>query len=526
MQAHGKIVRLALGCQAQEVGFVIRHEPGRGRANGWGHTDAGRIADRAVFEPDGEPVASRTGSADHDSIAGFELSGFFAGGHEEAARDRDHRERSEGDERDDGGSVVAVLDPENGTIDDDGLAQIRVVRRGRESHQFGIFQISAVPVDAAHGGGATPSGPLGRAGKRDGGRTSEHGQSDLFFISVMIQIRGEHGPDAADGLVPPRRGGLEFEFRDEEREAVPADFEWLARHEWLVSRQASRYFHRTPGCRDDLLQECRIALLRARKMYDGNRKVPSAAYASRVLSRAAQKFVITETRCGFGGQILLRTSDAPRVTSSSDGGDSTPPIESVADDYRPPLHRTEYQWAKIFHCLSETQQEVVRLRVFKRLSNREVGELLGFRESREFPLAAGPPAPPREPARRRTPVMRMTVTLFRALAGLAASGAALGDHLFEAREFCAFGGGCEAVPASDYARALAVPLSAIRLGGSAMMLGLSLFPGPRGGRVLAVLGIADPDGRIRDIADRLRSDLSLRLVWVASALCPAIDGKS
>ncbi len=158
---------------------------------------------------------------------------------------------------------------------------------------------------------------------------------------------------------------------------------WLARHEWLVFRQASRYFHRTPGCRDDLLQECRIALLRARKMYDGNRKVPFAAYASRVLSRAAQKFVITETRCGFGGQILCRPYDAPRIaTAAPDSGGSTPLIELIADDYRPPLHWTENQWAKVFRCLTATQQEVVRLRVFKRLTNREVGELLGFRESR------------------------------------------------------------------------------------------------------------------------------------------------
>jgi DNA-directed RNA polymerase specialized sigma subunit len=81
------------------------------------------------------------------------------------------------------------------------------------------------------------------------------------------------------------------------RSDLPADSDdislgWLGRYEWLVVREASRYFQRLPSCRDDLLQECRIALLRASELYDDTRGVPFIAYASRVISRAAQKFVI------------------------------------------------------------------------------------------------------------------------------------------------------------------------------------------------------------------------------------------
>ena len=159
--------------------------------------------------------------------------------------------------------------------------------------------------------------------------------------------------------------------------------DWLGRYEWLVVREASRYFQRMPACRDDLLQECRIALLRAAEMYDGTRSVPFVAYAARVLSRAAQKFVLSESRRGFGGLYLGRPHPLPRMAAvSPDSGGVKSQLELIADEYRAPLHWSEQQWSKVFRCLSDTQQEVLRLRLFKHLSNREVGELMGFRESR------------------------------------------------------------------------------------------------------------------------------------------------
>ncbi len=116
--------------------------------------------------------------------------------------------------------------------------------------------------------------------------------------------------------------------------------------------------------------------------------------------------------------------------------------------------------------------------------------------------------------------MRMTLTLFRALAalGLAASAAALGDDLFESREFCAFGGGCEAVAASDYARPLGIPLAAVGLLGFALMLGFSLSPGPHGLRLLTPLAAAAGLAGIALIA------IQVLLIGRTCTLCLVADG--
>jgi RNA polymerase sigma factor (sigma-70 family) len=158
---------------------------------------------------------------------------------------------------------------------------------------------------------------------------------------------------------------------------------WLSEYEWLVVREASRFFNSFPACRDDLLQECRIALLRAGEMYDSERGTPFIPYAARVISRAAQKFVIQESRRGFSGVLPSRPYTAPKVMSvAPDSGGTKPQIELIADDYKFPIHWTANHWSRVFRCLSDSQLMVLRLRLFKDLSNREVGELMGFRESR------------------------------------------------------------------------------------------------------------------------------------------------
>lgn len=158
---------------------------------------------------------------------------------------------------------------------------------------------------------------------------------------------------------------------------------WLGRYEWLVVREASLFFGNFPACRDDLLQECRIALLRAGELYDRERGTPFLPYAARIISRAAQKFVSHETRRGFSGLRATPPFAAPKVVSiapDSDGG--KPRIELVADEVQNHTHWPDNHWLRVLRCLSDAQQQVVRLRIFKRLSNREVGEILGFRESR------------------------------------------------------------------------------------------------------------------------------------------------
>ena len=158
---------------------------------------------------------------------------------------------------------------------------------------------------------------------------------------------------------------------------------WLSQYEWLVVREASRFFGGYLSCRDDLLQECRIALLRASELFDEARGIPFGAYAARVVSRAALRFVLQENRRGFSGLGSVRPYTTPKVLSvTPDSGGSKPSLELAAEDVCTPTHWSVNHWSRVFRCLSELQREVVRLRVFKNLSNREVGEILGFRESR------------------------------------------------------------------------------------------------------------------------------------------------
>lgn len=157
---------------------------------------------------------------------------------------------------------------------------------------------------------------------------------------------------------------------------------WLAQYEGLVVREAARYAHLVPGSRDDLLQECRIALLTAADKYDPTLGHPFAAYAATVVGNAARRFLTQELRRGLrGGADADRP--APRVaTIAPDSGGAKPLIDLIADPTRPPLVWDAGRWARVFNCLTETQQQVVQMRLFDDLTYREVGEALGFRESR------------------------------------------------------------------------------------------------------------------------------------------------
>lgn len=159
--------------------------------------------------------------------------------------------------------------------------------------------------------------------------------------------------------------------------------DWLSRYEWLVTRGAARYLAMVPGGREDLLQECRIALLNAAEKFDPSLGHPFASYAATAIGHAARRFLSTELR--RGGRGVAADSEYPRprvVTVSPDSGGTKPLLERVPDEGRQPVRWDAAQWARVFGCLTLTQQRVVRLRLFDNLSYREVGAALGFRESR------------------------------------------------------------------------------------------------------------------------------------------------
>ena len=156
---------------------------------------------------------------------------------------------------------------------------------------------------------------------------------------------------------------------------------WLAEYEWLAAREARRYAAYLPGGKDDLLQECRIALLTAAEKFDPALGFPFVAYAGRVVGNAARRYLTRELRRGLRGP----TTDAPppRVVSvAPDSGGMKPLLDLIPDDAERPVEWCPGRWADVFHCLTDTQARVVRMRLFDDLTYREVGERLGFRESR------------------------------------------------------------------------------------------------------------------------------------------------
>lgn len=165
----------------------------------------------------------------------------------------------------------------------------------------------------------------------------------------------------------------------------PADISvgWLARYEWLVAREAAKYAPYAPGCHDDLLQECRIALLAAAEKYDATLGFPFVAYAATAIGNAARRFLTHELRRGLRGGVNTTDNPPPRIaTVAPDSGGVKPLLDLIADESEPPLVWDSGRWAKVFGCLTDTERRVVQMRLFDNLTYREVGEALGFRESR------------------------------------------------------------------------------------------------------------------------------------------------
>ena len=164
----------------------------------------------------------------------------------------------------------------------------------------------------------------------------------------------------------------------------PADIslDWLGRYEWLVVRGAARYLPMLPGGREDLLQECRIALLNAAEKFDPTLGFPFASYAATAIGHAARRYLSAELRRGGRGKAGDSEHPHPRVVTVAPDSGGRPLLDRVPDESRRPLLWDAAQWERVFGCLTATQQRVVRLRVFDNLSYREVGAALGFRESR------------------------------------------------------------------------------------------------------------------------------------------------
>lgn len=159
--------------------------------------------------------------------------------------------------------------------------------------------------------------------------------------------------------------------------------DWLAGFEWLVVREASRYFPLLPGSREDVLQECRIALLNAADKYDPGLGHSFIAYAATVVANAARRFLTVELRRGIRGRPEAADRPPVRVaTVAPDSGGVKPLLDLIADDGNIPPEWDERRWDRVFRCLTDTQEQVVRMRLFDDLTYREVGEQLGFRESR------------------------------------------------------------------------------------------------------------------------------------------------
>lgn len=157
---------------------------------------------------------------------------------------------------------------------------------------------------------------------------------------------------------------------------------WLAQYEGLVVREVGKYAHMVPGSREDLLQECRIALLTAADKFDSSLGHPFPAYAATVVGNAARRFLTRELRRGLRGRVDADCPPPRVATVVPDSGGTKPLIDLIADEARPPLVWDAGRWARVFNCLTEAQQRVVQLRLFDDLTYREVGETLGFRESR------------------------------------------------------------------------------------------------------------------------------------------------
>jgi DNA-directed RNA polymerase specialized sigma subunit len=151
----------------------------------------------------------------------------------------------------------------------------------------------------------------------------------------------------------------------------------------LAGRIARRYevFLPTGGTRDDLAQECRIALFRAAIRYDPSRGIHFSSYATAVVARAARRYLRDEARQGFRG--LGKTARPNMVTCAvNDEGSLVSAVDLLPDCGRWPLRWPSARWQVILETLPRQMRQVVELRLFEGLSNRDIGREMGFEPSR------------------------------------------------------------------------------------------------------------------------------------------------
>lgn len=145
---------------------------------------------------------------------------------------------------------------------------------------------------------------------------------------------------------------------------------------WIAHRVAARYAAKlSPSiCREDLFQECVIALFRAATHFNPTLGHPFPAYATAVAARAARTYISRELRQGLRAAALPGDADEAAVNPQG-------VLTAAAATPDRVLWKQE-RWSRVLTCLSERQRRVLELRLFENLTNREIGEQLGFRASR------------------------------------------------------------------------------------------------------------------------------------------------
>lgn len=150
----------------------------------------------------------------------------------------------------------------------------------------------------------------------------------------------------------------------------------------LAQRIAQKYTRKVRGCSfyDDLLQECKIALLRSVKHFEPELGFSFPSYATAVISRAAREHISRELRQGFSG--IGKNVQTKILQASSRRIDFNVFCE-IATYNQPDYDGFDREeWSVIFKCLPVLEKQVFFLRLFGDLSNREISEQMGFGTSR------------------------------------------------------------------------------------------------------------------------------------------------
>lgn len=150
----------------------------------------------------------------------------------------------------------------------------------------------------------------------------------------------------------------------------------------LAQRIAQKYTRKVPGWSsyDDLLQECKIALLRSAKHFQPELGFSFPSYATAVISRAAREYISRESRQGFSGIGKSLQSETLRASSRRVDFNIFCELATYNQPGNDGFDREE--WSLIFQCLPALEKQVFFLRLFGDLSNREISEKMGFGTSR------------------------------------------------------------------------------------------------------------------------------------------------